>query len=84
MALAIVRAAQNRDEEAEELFREALDVVARTEFEYIRFELLTAFSRFLRELGRLDEAQALEDQLAALGEITWGQPDTVAATARMV
>ena len=51
MALAIVRAAQGRDEEAEELFREALDVVARTEFEYIRFELLTAFSRFLREQG---------------------------------
>jgi class 3 adenylate cyclase/tetratricopeptide (TPR) repeat protein len=84
MALAVVRAAQSRDEEAEELFREALDVVARTDFEYIRFELLTSFSRFLREHGRADEAQALEDELAGLGEVTWGQPDEVAATARMV
>ena len=84
MALAAVRAAQGRDQEAEELFREALDVVARTEFAYIRFELLTGLSRFLRERGRADEAQALEDQLAILGEVTWGQPDLVGATARMV
>ena len=84
MALAVVRAAQGRDEEAEELFREALEVVERTEFGYIRFELLTALSRFLRERGRVDEAQALEDELAGLGEVTWGQPEPVGATARMV
>ncbi|HSL65988.1 MAG TPA: AAA family ATPase [Gaiellaceae bacterium] len=85
MALAVVRAAQGRDDEAEELFREALDVVERTEFEYIRYELLTALGRFLRDRGRAAEAQALDEQLAELGDVTWGQPPELeAATARMV
>jgi tetratricopeptide (TPR) repeat protein len=84
MALAIVRAGQGRDAEAEELFRESLEVVGRTEFGYIRFELLGAYGRFLRERGRTDEAQALEDEVADLGTVTWGQPQPEAATARMV
>jgi class 3 adenylate cyclase/tetratricopeptide (TPR) repeat protein len=84
MALAVVRAGQGRDDEAEELFREALEVVERTEFGYIRFELLTALSRFLRERGREDEAQALGEQLATIGEITWGQPEPAATPVRMV
>jgi predicted ATPase len=82
MALAAVRAAQGRDEEAEELFREALDVVDRTDFGYIRFELLTAYARFLRDRGRDEEAQALEEELAAIGEVTWGEPAPAADAVR--
>ena len=71
----LVRAAQGRDEEAEELLREALDVARGTEFEYIRFELLTALSRLpARARDATDEAQALEDELSGLGESRGASP----------
>jgi class 3 adenylate cyclase/tetratricopeptide (TPR) repeat protein len=66
MVLGLVRAAQGRDEEAELLLREALDVLAETDFRNSEPEPLTALARFLRDRGREDEAVELEDRLAAM------------------
>ena len=66
MVLGLVRAAQGRDEEAELLLREALAVLAETDFRNSEPEPLTALARFLRERGRDEEAAELEDRLAAL------------------
>jgi class 3 adenylate cyclase/tetratricopeptide (TPR) repeat protein len=65
-SLAQVRAAQGRDEEAEALFREALATVAETDFRNIEHEVLGPFAQFLRERGRDDEAERLEERLAEL------------------
>jgi class 3 adenylate cyclase/tetratricopeptide (TPR) repeat protein len=65
-SLAQVRAAQGRDEEAEELFREALATVADTDFRSIEYEVLEPFAQFLRERGRGDEADRLEERRAGL------------------
>ncbi len=65
-SLALVRAAQGRAADAEELFREAVDTLAGTEFRYIEDELLENFAQFLRERGRDDEAAALEERREAL------------------
>ncbi len=65
-SLAQVRAAQGRDEEAEALFREALAMVADTDFRSIEYEVLGPFAQFLRERGREDEADRLEERRDAL------------------
>src|SRR5918995_1952331 len=64
MALGIVRAAQGRDEEAETLLREGVAVVDGKDLLLIRRELLTALATFLRERGRIDEAEEYEAELA--------------------
>ena len=64
MALGIVRAAQGLDEEAETLLREAVAVVDGKDLLLIRRELLTALASFLRERGRVDEAEEHEAELA--------------------
>ena len=64
MALGIVRAAQGLDEEAEALLREAVAVVDGKPLLLIRRELVTALARFLRERGRVDEAEEYEAELA--------------------
>jgi ATP/maltotriose-dependent transcriptional regulator MalT len=61
-SLAMVRAAQGRDEEAEQLFREGLAMVADTDFRVIADELRTPFAQFLRDRGRDAEAAALEEE----------------------
>jgi tetratricopeptide (TPR) repeat protein len=66
MALAQVRAAQGRDEEAEALFREAVEIVGGTGHYRIDLELLPPYAQFLRERARLDEAAELEARLAEL------------------
>ncbi len=63
-ALAIVRAAQGKDVEAEELFRSALESAEATPFKLTERETLERYARFLRERGREDEAVPLEDRLA--------------------
>jgi class 3 adenylate cyclase/tetratricopeptide (TPR) repeat protein len=65
-SLAQVRAAQGRDEEADALFREALATVVDTDFRNIEHEVLGPFAQFLRERGRDDEAERLEERLAEL------------------
>src|SRR5918999_354554 len=62
-ALGTVRAAQGRDDEAEQLFRDALAGLDGTGFKRNQLELSEALARFLRERGRADEARAYEDGL---------------------
>jgi ATP/maltotriose-dependent transcriptional regulator MalT len=66
LALGLVRAAQGRDEEAESLLREALDILAETGLRRHETEHLTALATFLRERGRDREAAVYEDRLAEL------------------
>ncbi len=60
MSLGLVRAAQGRDEEAEELLRQAYDTLAETEHRKHQCELLQALVQFLRDRGREDEAAELD------------------------
>jgi class 3 adenylate cyclase/tetratricopeptide (TPR) repeat protein len=62
-ALATVRAAQGRDDEAEQLYREALAGLEGTGFKRNQLELSEMLARFLRERGRVDEAREYEDGL---------------------
>jgi ATP/maltotriose-dependent transcriptional regulator MalT len=79
MALALVRAAQGRDEEAETLLREALAIAANSEFNYVRYEVLKALGAFLRERGREAEAERLDAEAAEWSPLVWGQPELAAA-----
>jgi tetratricopeptide (TPR) repeat protein len=65
-ALGDVRAAQGRDEEAEELIREALTIAEASPFAQLETEPLELLARFLRERGREDEACAYEARLTEL------------------
>jgi class 3 adenylate cyclase/tetratricopeptide (TPR) repeat protein len=65
-SLAMVRAAQGRDEEAEALFGEAIETVADTDFRAIMYETLKPFAQFLRDRGRDDEADRVEERRAEL------------------
>jgi class 3 adenylate cyclase/tetratricopeptide (TPR) repeat protein len=65
-ALAQVRAAQARPEEAEALFEEALAAVVDTDFQFVEYEVLESYAQFMRDLGREDEAERLEERRAAL------------------
>jgi predicted ATPase/class 3 adenylate cyclase len=64
--LALVRAAQGRDEEAEALFHESIEILERSE--HVRFlsEPLKAMIQFLEERERVDEVVAFEERLAEL------------------
>src|ERR671923_763868 len=70
-SLAMVRAAQGRDEEADELFKEALATVADTDFLAIQVEILKPFAEYLRARGRDEEAARLEKRRAEL----WPAPE---------
>ena len=62
----MVRAAQGRDDEAEELFESALDSVTGTDFREVVSEVLKPYAEFLRERGRDEEAAVLEERREAL------------------
>jgi class 3 adenylate cyclase/ATP/maltotriose-dependent transcriptional regulator MalT len=66
VALAQVRAAQALDDEADQLFAEALELAAQTEFRRLDLEVLPPYVEFLRARGRDDEAAELDARLAAL------------------
>ena len=61
-ALGLVRAAQGRDEEAEELLRSALDTAKETDFREVQLSALEHLAHFLRERGREDEAAPFEER----------------------
>jgi class 3 adenylate cyclase/tetratricopeptide (TPR) repeat protein len=65
-ALAVVRAGQRADDEAEELFEEALALARRSQFKTLEVDPLRRVVPFLRERGREDEAVAYEERLAEL------------------
>jgi len=68
MVLGLVRAAQGRDDEAERLLREALDMLAETDYRNAEPEPLAALADFLRARGREEEAAELDERLTALLE----------------
>jgi len=65
VALAQVRSAQGRHDEAEELFREAVEILGDSEHCRILLDILPPYADFLRELEREADAEALEARLAA-------------------
>jgi class 3 adenylate cyclase/tetratricopeptide (TPR) repeat protein len=65
-ALGLVRAAQGRDDEAEQLFCEALSGLEGTGFTRNKRELTEILVRFFRERGRTDDAGPYEGRLAEL------------------
>jgi class 3 adenylate cyclase/tetratricopeptide (TPR) repeat protein len=66
MALGVVRAAQGRHEEAEELLLEALEIIRPTQITAHTTGVLQVFATYLRERGRVEEAEAYEAEAAAL------------------
>ncbi len=64
VALAQVRAAQGRDEEAETLFGEALEIVTGGEHCRILLDVLPPYAEFLRARDRDGDAAALDARLA--------------------
>jgi len=63
-SLGVVRAAQGRDEEAEELLRSALARAEGSAFRLVEHEALERYARFLHDRGRDEEAAVLDDRLA--------------------
>jgi class 3 adenylate cyclase/tetratricopeptide (TPR) repeat protein len=64
IALAQVRAAQNREAEAEALFSEAVEIITGSEHCRILLDVLPPYAEFLRARDREAEAVALEARLA--------------------
>jgi hypothetical protein len=64
--LALVRAAQGRDDEAEALFLESIEILERSEYTRFLSEPLRAMIQFLEERERVEEVVAFEERLAEL------------------
>jgi hypothetical protein len=64
--LALVRAAQGRDDEAEVLLRESIAILEQSEYTRFLSEPLKAMIQFLEARERFDEAVALEKRLDEL------------------
>jgi hypothetical protein len=64
VALAQVRAAQGRDEEAETLFGEAAEIITGSEYCRVLLDILPPYAEFLRVREREAEALELEARLA--------------------
>jgi class 3 adenylate cyclase/tetratricopeptide (TPR) repeat protein len=66
MALGVVRAAQGRDEEAEQLLRESVEGFVENGLRFAELQALDELVAFLRARGRAVEAEALEERALAL------------------
>jgi tetratricopeptide (TPR) repeat protein len=69
MALGLVRAAQGRDEEAEALLLEALEIIESSGFLALESWVLSRLEQFLRERERDDEAAVYRTRLAELAPV---------------
>jgi class 3 adenylate cyclase/tetratricopeptide (TPR) repeat protein len=65
-ALAVVRAGQKADGEAEELFENAIALARKSQFKTLELDPLRRVVPFLRDRGRDEEAAAYEERLAEL------------------
>ena len=68
LALGLVRAAQGRDEEAEQLLREADEVLRPTGYRRHQVAPLEELAKFLRARGREEEAVQADEALAGLSD----------------
>ena len=66
MALGVVRAAQGRDAEAEQLLRDSVEAFARNGLRFAELQALDHLAAFLHERGRNGEAHAEEERALAL------------------
>ena len=66
LALGVVRAAQGRDDEAEQLLRTSVDGLEAFQMYSPEREALRALAQFLRARGRDDEAAGYEERLVEL------------------
>jgi class 3 adenylate cyclase/tetratricopeptide (TPR) repeat protein len=66
LARGAVEAANGRDDSAEALYREALEIVTALDLKILEVDSLKRLAQFLRERDRVDEAAALEARLAEL------------------
>jgi tetratricopeptide (TPR) repeat protein len=69
-ALAAVRAAQGRDEEAEELFHSAIELTRESDAKAWEIEPLERLAAFLRDRGRDDDAAPYVARLAELSPLS--------------
>jgi tetratricopeptide (TPR) repeat protein len=65
-SLALVRATQGRDEEAEALLRESIAILERSEYSRFLSDPLEAMIQFLEERGRFEETASFERRLEEL------------------
>src|SRR5262249_25577882 len=65
-ALAMIRGAQARDEEAEQLFRDAIGLARGSDLKLIELHPLEHLVAFLRERGREADAAVYEGRIAEL------------------
>jgi class 3 adenylate cyclase/tetratricopeptide (TPR) repeat protein len=65
-SLALVRATQGRDEEAEALLRESIEILERSEYSRFLSDPLEAMIQFLEERGRFEEIASFERRLEEL------------------
>jgi ATP/maltotriose-dependent transcriptional regulator MalT len=70
MALGLVRAAQGRDEDAESLLVEAVEILAETDYRRHEVELLMTIADFLRSRGRDADAAVYEARAAELAPVS--------------
>jgi tetratricopeptide (TPR) repeat protein len=69
-ALGIIRGAQGRDDEAEELFLSAVDQAKESDLRLFELHPLEHLVKFLRDRGRDDDAAIYEARLAELAPTT--------------
>ena len=66
MALGVVRAAQGRDSEAEQLLKDSVNAFAESGMHYAELQALEQLTAFLRARERVDELEAYEERVHEL------------------